>query len=166
MYIIILSSIIILIILIITIWIAYSVSAAYQQTLSLNLKFNDTFRYYNTTFFKLDSIRVKITGKINDKGLITNSTLFNNLLLNEIINHHSNTLITHEYNIFTSPNSIYKKIIGLPIEPSVENLSIYYFNLLEPLIKNIGCQLLSVSVSSNNLTAKDSRYKINNYTIN
>lgn len=171
MYLALLCGILVLAILIILIWLAYSVSAAYQQTLTFSLPFNETYRYIphlnKDTKYKIDTIKVTITGSLKRDSLsaatITPSSRIKNLLLENIIEPYKNCLLIQEANTFIVEEKILKRCPVIK-SPTLENLSILFFNKLAPIMPNIGAQLISVSVYSNGIKANHSRYKISNYT--
>lgn len=171
MYLLILCGILVIIILAILIWVAYSVSAAYQQTITLTVPFDETYRYVpnlnKDLKYKIDSVKVTITGSLKKDSLsgstITPGSRIKDVLLENIIIPYKNCLLVQEANTFIVDEKILKRC---PIvkSPTVENLSIMFFNKLVPIMPKIGAQLVSVSVSSNGIKASHSRYKISNYT--
>lgn len=67
-----------IIVIIIIVWVVYAVSAAHQQTLTIIIPFEETYRYVpnldKNHKFKLDTIKVKITGIIK-KDSLSGSTI-------------------------------------------------------------------------------------------
>ena len=171
MYLIILCGVLVLLALVVVIWVAYSVSAAYQQTVTLTLPFDETYRYVpnlnKDLKYKIDSIKVVITGSIKkdslSRGTITLGSRVRELLQETVTTPYTNCLLVQEANTFIIEENILKRC---PIvkSPTVENLSIMFFNKLAPLMPKIGAQLVSVSISSCGIKASHSRYKVSNYT--
>lgn len=164
-YIIILLIIIILGVIILVIWLAYSVTAAYQQTLTITIPFQETYRYVpklSSKKWKLDSIKIKVTGSMKrDKEL--KSTLVHGNLLEDLVNEniitpYKDCLLMQESNIFTVDEKILRRC-PLTKNPTIENLSIIFFNKLAKLTDKIGCQLVSVKLASEGLKIMHSRYK-------
>lgn len=159
------------IILVIVIWVAYSVTAAYQQTLTITLPFDETYRYVPTLDqernYKLDYIKVTVTGSIKKEAdsmsTIVPSTYIKDLINKTIITPNKDSLLIHESQIFTVQNSTLKRV-PMSKNPTIENLSIIYFNKLEKVMPEIGAQLVSVSLVSDQIKVNHSRYKISHYT--
>lgn len=154
------------------IWLAYTLSAAYQQTLTFNFYFDETYRYVphlNPNIkYKLDKIKITVSGSVK-KDTISNSTItlankVNKFINESIINPYKNCLIIQEAKTFTVNENVLRRC---PInnDPTVENLSVMFFNKLSALLPEIGAELVSVSIYSDNIKATNSRYKISNYTI-
>ena len=164
---------------IIIILLAYIFTAAYEQTLSLTIPFEETYRYLpDVTTAKLDSIKITVAGTIKQDKMslatIVHGNRLQDLVKECIINHYKNAILFHEADIFNIDNVCIKpedqtentaKRIPLSKYPSIENLSIIFFNKLGPLLPKIGCQLVSVGISSENLKVTHHRYKISNYTM-
>lgn len=159
------------IILVIVIWVAYSVTAAYQQTLTITLPFDETYRYVPTLDqernYKIDYIKVTVTGSIKKKAdtmsTIVPSTYIKDLINKTIISPNKDSLLIHESQIFTVQDYTLKRVPMSKI-PTIENLSIIYFNKLEKVMPEIGAQLVSVSLVSDQIKVNHSRYKISHYT--
>lgn len=159
------------IILVIVLWVAYSVTAAYQQTLTITVPFQDTYRYVPTldkeNKFKIDYIEVTVTGSIKKKNdnfaTIVPSSYIQNVIDKTIIQPNKNSLLIHEAHTFTVQENSLKRS-PLPKTPTIENLSIIYFNKLEKLMPEIGAQLVSVTLVSAGIKVNHSRYKISHYT--
>ena len=169
MYLVILFGLFILAAIITVVWIAYSVSAAYQQTLTITLPFEETYRYIPSLNkehkFKLDSIKVTVTGSLKkDFGTIVPGNRIKNVIQENIINAYKNCLLIHEANTFIIEENILKRC---PIvkSPTLENLSVMFFNKLAPLMPNIGCQLASVNIISDGIKVTHSRYKMSDYKL-
>jgi len=172
MYLILLFTLLALVGIIIIVWIAYSVSAAYQQTLSITIPFVETYRYVpnlsNDRRYKLDHIKVKVTGSIKKDNIlgatITHGSMIENIVIDNIINTYKDCLLMHEANTFNIEETVLKRC---PIvkSPTLENLSVMFFNKLAPLMSNIGCQLASVHITSNKTKVSHSRYKMSDYRI-
>jgi uncharacterized membrane protein len=88
MYLILLCGILVLVILVIVIWVAYAVSAAYQQTLTLTIPFDETYRYVpnlnKDLKYKIDSIKVTITGSLK-KDSLSGGTITPGTRIKEVI---------------------------------------------------------------------------------
>lgn len=154
------------------IWIAYSVSAAYQQTLTITIPFDETYRYIPNLNkdhkYKLDSIKITVTGSIKkDSALgstIVPSSQIKNIVEENIITPYKGCLLVHESNTFTVEENILKRC---PIikNPTVENLSIMFFNKLAPIMPKMGCQLVSIKLESEGVKVSHSRYKMSDYKV-
>lgn len=168
----ILFGLIVLVVLIIIVWIAYAVSAAYQQSLTLTIPFDETYRYVPNLNkehkFKIDSIKITITGSIKRDSLsgstIAPGSRIKDLVRENVINPYRNCLIIQEANTFIVDEKVLKRC---PIvkSPTLENLSIMFFNKLAPIMPKIGAQLISIKLSSEGMKATHSRYKVSNYTM-
>jgi hypothetical protein len=168
-FIIILIALLILTVLILIVWVAYSVTAAYQQTLTVLCPFNETYRYIPSLSkknSKLDSIKITVTGRIKKKSesgpIITLGSDIKKVVHETILDPYSTCLIMHETNTFTVEEQVLKRH-PLSKEPTLENLSIIFFNKLVRLMPKLGCQLVSVSLQSQDLEVSHSRYKINSF---
>lgn len=154
------------------IWIAYAVSAAYQQTLVVTVPFEETYRYIPSLNsehkFKLDHIKITITGPLK-KDLVSHSTIITgerikNLVYETVINPYKDSLLVHESNTFIVQDTSLKRHPLLKT-PTLENLSVILFNKLAPLTSKLGCQLVSVKLISEGLKVSHSRYKMNTYNL-
>lgn len=177
----------IIIIMIIITWVAYAISVTYQQTLTLTIPFEDTYRYVpnlnKNEKYKLDTIKVKVTGAlkkdVHANSTITPSAKIRNAVYETIIEHYRNSLILHEAQTFVVTDDIVtldqnrtcvvKEMCELkrfPIAkiPTAENLSIIFFNKLAPVLKKLGAQIVSVKISSNGIHFAHSRHKISKIT--
>jgi len=76
----------------------------------------------------------------------------------------ANTFIVDD-SMLNIDDSIVLKRCPVIKNPTVENLSIMFFNKLAPLMPKIGSQLVSVKLSSENVNITHSRYKISDYTV-
>jgi energy-coupling factor transporter transmembrane protein EcfT len=170
LYIIILLILLAVAVIAMVIWIAYSVSVTYQQTLTFTVPFENTFRYnphlnrgHN---HKLDFIRVTVAGTIKrDPTLgstIVPGDIITNTIRENIITPYKDCLLMHESNTFIVEENILKRC---PIvkDPSIENLSIIFFNKLAPIMPKLGCQLVSVKLISEGLKVTHARHKLNHY---
>ena len=161
----------VLVIIVIILWVAYSLSAAYQQTLTISLPFHETYRYVPNlnkyVKYKIDSIKVTITGSLKKDSLsgstIAPASRIKQSIHDNIIDPYKNCLLIQEANTFIVDENILKRC---PIvkSPTLENLSILFFNKLLPIMPTVGAQLVSVTIYSNNIKATQSRYKISNYS--
>lgn len=171
MYLALLCGALILVILVILIWVAYSFSAAYQQTVTVKIPFDETYRYvpniHKDSKYKIDYIKIVVTGSTKKdplaNGTITSGTHISEALYNNIINPYKNCLIVQEANTFNVDEQILKRC-PITKNPTVENLSVMFFNKLVPIMPKIGAQLVSVTISSAHIKATQSRYKVSNYT--
>ena len=170
MYIIIIFALLVIAVIAIVVWVAYSVSSAYQQTLTITIPFEETYRYIPSLNkdhkFKLDSIKITITGAIK-KGSTLGSTIvpgaqIRDIIQENIISPYKGCILIHEANTFIVEENILKRC---PIikHPTLENLSVIFFNKLGPIMPKLGCQLISVKLISEGLKVAHSRYKMSNY---
>lgn len=151
------------------VWIAYMVSATHQQTLTVTLPFEETYRYIpnlnEEDKFKLDSIKVTVTGSIKkDSTTIAPKKVINNIINENIMSQYNGCLLIHEANTFTVEENVLKRC-PITKNPTLENLSIIFFNKLAPLMPKIGCQLVSIKLVSEGLKSTYSKYKLNNYKL-
>jgi len=161
-----------LVLVVVIICIAYSVSAAYQQTLTITVPFQETYRYapsLNKDYkFKLEAIKLTVTGSIK-KDSVAGSTIspgsrIKDIILENVINPYANCLLVQEANTFIVEENLLKRC-PITKNPSLENLSVMFFNKLAPLMPLIGCQLVSVKLTSEGLNVTHSRYKISDYSV-
>lgn len=172
MYLVVLCVLLAIAAIVIVVWIAYSVSAAYQQTLIVSIPFDETYRYVPSLNkdhkFKLDTIKVTVTGVLK-KDSVSGSTIVPGAKLKDFINEnivspYKDCLLVHEANTFIVEENVLKRC---PIvkSPTLENLSIMFFNKLAPLVPKLGCQLVSVKIVSEGTKVIHSRYKMNTYRV-
>lgn len=170
MYLIILLILLAIIVIIVVVWIAYSVSAAYQQTLTIAMPLEETYRYVPNLNrehkFKLDTIKITVTGSIKKDSLvgatIVPSNRIKEIILENIISPYKDCLLIHEANTFIVEENVLKRC-PLVKNPTLENLSVLFFNKLAPIMPHIGCQLVSVRLTSEGTKVTHSRYKISDY---
>lgn len=172
MYLPLLAALLILVMIVIVIWVAYSVSAAYQQTLTITVPFEETYRYAPSLNkdhkFKLETIKLTVTGAIK-KDSIAGSTIspgsrIKEVIRENIVDPYANCLLIQEANTFIVEETVLKRC-PITKNPSLENLSIMFFNKLAPLMPQIGCQLVSVKLTSEGLNVTHSRYKMSDYSV-
>jgi len=160
------------VVIVIVLWIAFSVAARYEQKLSISMAFDETYRYVpnlnRVHKFKLDKIGITITGTMK-KDAVSESTIIpgdklKDFIRDNIIRTYKDSLIIQEANTFIVEENILKKY---PIvkNPTLENLSIIFFNKLSPMIEKWGCKLSSVKIESEGNKVTHSRYKINTYEV-
>lgn len=160
----------ILLIIVVIVWIAYSVSAAYQQTFTIKIPFDETYRYVPSLDlqhkFKLQSIKVSVTGAIRKKisALIIPGDKVAEIVRAQIIEPYKNSLLMQETHTFTVQEDKLKRC-PLAKHATIENLSIVFFNKLAPLMTNIDYQLASVQLESEGLKVTHARYKMNTYSV-
>jgi Na+-transporting methylmalonyl-CoA/oxaloacetate decarboxylase gamma subunit len=117
MYLALLCGILVLAILIILIWVAYSVSAAYQQTITITVPFDETYRYVpnlnKDLKYKVNSIKVTVTGSIKKDSLsaatITPGSRIKEIIHSNIIEPYKNCLLIQEANTFIVEEKILKR---------------------------------------------------------
>ena len=160
----------VLLLVIIVVWIAYSVSAAYQQTFTIKLPFEETYRYVPSldarNKFKLESIKISVVGSIRKKvsAVITPGDKIAEIVREQVIEPYKHSLLMQETHTFTVQEDVLKRC-PLAKHATIENLSIVFFNKLAPLMPNIGCQLVSVELKSEGLKVTHARYKMNTYSV-
>jgi hypothetical protein len=160
----------VLIIVVIILCVAYSVSAAYQQTFTIKVPFEETYRYVpildEERKFKLENIKVTVAGSIRKKtsAFIVPGDEIATVIKDQIIEPHKSSLLMHETLIFTVQEDVLKRC-PLAKHATMENLSIVFFNKLAPLMPDIGCQLVSVQLESEGLKVTHARYKMNTYSV-
>jgi 6-pyruvoyl-tetrahydropterin synthase len=170
MYYYIIVGILIVLIIIIVVYVAYTVSAAYQQTLSVTIPFVDTYRstLNNKNTMKLDTIKITVSGNIKNDfirpGVITLGDEIKEIIEEHIINHYKGCLLIHEADTFNVEENVLKRCPMIK-NPTLENLTILFFNKLGPIMPNIGCQLVSISLLGGGMKVKHSRYKMSDYKI-
>lgn len=172
MYLLIIVGILVVIIITILLWLAFSLSAAYQQTLSIEVPFEETYRYvpnFNTDKkYKINKIKVEVTGKLKLESA-TSATITPGIKVQQLIKEHitdpyKNCLLIQEANTFLVDEKVLKRC-PLTKSPTVENLSVIFFNKLVPLMPEIGSQLVSVTIVSEDVKVTHSRYKISDYSV-
>ena len=172
MYLVVIFTILAIMVMITVIWIAYSISAAYQQTITITIPFEETYRYIpnlnKNHKFKLDTIKVTVTGAIK-KETVLGSTIvpgshIKDFINENIIHPYKGCLLIHEANTFIVEENILRRC---PIikNPTLENLSIMFFNKLASIMPKIRCQLVSVKLMSEGLKVTHSRYKMSDYKV-
>lgn len=162
----------VIIILSILITFIYHRSAAFQQSLTFTIPFEETYRYVPNLNrdhnYKVDNIKVTVTGTIkrnsSSGATITPGDKIKHLIDEAIIQPYKNCLIVQETNTFLANENNLKRC-PITKNPTVENLSIMFFSKLAPLMPKIGAQLISVRLTSGGVKASNSRYKISNYTM-
>lgn len=171
----ILIGMIILIFIIAGITFIYHRTAANQQTISLTIPFDTTYRYVPMLEpekkFKVDTIKVTIT---TPGSSVTPAASIRRMVEDAIIQPYRNCLILQDTHMFTVPEAITHlpsdsdpiilKRCPMAINPTVENLSIILFRQLAPVMSKIGGHLISIKLQSGEITARNSRYKISDYT--
>lgn len=145
------------------VYLAYYVSAAHQQTVSISLPFQETYRYHNEDIQQLDEIKITVTGKLKN-NIISDSNLLREKLLATIITPYTGAILLHEAETFIIDDRSLKRI-QLTKQATLENLSRIFFNKLAPLMPEIGARLTAVKLLSNGVKVTHSQYKMNNYTI-
>lgn len=183
MYLVILCALFAVLLLVIVIWLAYAISAAYQQTVTVELPFDETYRYSPminiNKKYKLDKIKITVSGTMK-KGFMGNKNSFSlvlaskvrNIINDNIIIPYSKSLILHENDMFlvsekllASGDSLILKRAPLAKSPNVETLSVIFFNRLQPIFNKLGVRLSSVKLISGSLKAVHSRHKISDFTL-
>jgi hypothetical protein len=166
----ILITILILAVIAIIFWVAYSYSAAYQNTLAITLPFQNTLCYSNGTHRPITSFTITLAGNMMNRKSpqIINSLLLQEKIRSKILDDYRDTVIVHEADIFTVsvPNENMKRHPIAKV-PTLENLTIMLFKRIEGIISDMrqGAQLVSVELFSDNVKVMRSRYKINSYTL-
>lgn len=161
MYLSILVIILILIVLVVIIWVAYATTPSQQQTLSVSVPFDETYRYIpslNThEKFKIDSIKLTVMGSIKkDTETIVLMSQLKDLVREKIVDPYRNCLIMHEANTFTIEENKLKRC-PMVKNPTLEHLAIIFFNKLYSLTPHLGCKLNRVTIISNGMKASYSR---------
>lgn len=154
----------------VVIWVAYSISVTYQQTLTFTIPFENTYRYNPSLNkerkHKLDFIRVTVAGTIKRDSLsgstIVPGNMVTNMIHENIISPYKDCLLMHEANTFIVEENILKRCPMIK-NPTIENLSIIFFNKLAPIMPKLGCQLVSVKLISDGLKVTHARHKLNHY---
>lgn len=150
----------------------YYRSAAFQQSLTITIPFEETYRYVPNLNqhqnYKIDTIKVVVTGAIKKNSAsgatITPGDKIKHIIDEAVIQPYKNCLIVQEANTFLATEGSLKRC-PITKNPTVENLSIMFFSKLAPLMPKIGAQLISVRLASAGVTASNSRYKMSNYTM-
>lgn len=171
-YLAIICGILVVIIIIILVWLAYSLSAAYQQTVTVEVAFHDTYRHvanFNTERkYRVDRIKVDVTGKLKkdfaSADTVSPGAKLRQLLIKEVVDPYRQSLLMHETQTFLVEEDTLKRC-PLSVNPTAENLSVMFFNKLSPLMPEIGAQLVSVKIISEDIKVTHSRYKISDYSV-
>lgn len=147
-------------------WFFYSVTSAYQQSLSISIPFNSTYRYipkFNLQKkYQLDKIKVKVAAPLRNKSLIISGKALENIVNEHIIQPYMKTLLVQEVNMFSVDDQNLKRCPTVK-SPTVENLAVLFFSKLEKFTGKAGCHLISVSVYSDGVKATQTRFKASNY---
>ena len=163
-------ALLILIIIAMIVWIAYSLTPSYEQTITLNVPLDNTYRYIpyfnDNKIYKLDKIKIVVTGSLKRRqdivSTIVPSLNIENIIKENIIDVYRNSLLIHEVDSFIIKNDLLNnnlKRSPLNLYPTNENLSIMFFNKLAPVLLSNGCQLIKITLSSNNTKISHYRYK-------
>jgi hypothetical protein len=148
-------------VLIMVAWIAYCLVPCYQQTITAKSHFQNTYRYipkFNTEkSYKLDSIKVTITGTLKKEqkhGLtILPASVVERLTEETIISSYRNCLLAHEADSFKINEYLLNgDIKRCPLNkiPTLENISVIFFDKLSPVLLKNGCQLVNITLYSDN----------------
>lgn len=172
-YIIPISIILIIIIILLIIWLVYISSVAYRETLTVEVPFENTYRYVpylsKNKLHKLETIKIKVAGalkkNINNSGCITLADDIKSIIKFNIISAYEQSILVQEQNLFIVPEQLKTnlKTTTTIVSPTVENLSVLIFNKIEPLMKNIGSKLIKVTIIGKDIRSAHSRYKPKNY---
>jgi hypothetical protein len=147
---------------------SYYLTASYQQKITLTVPFENTYRFTElnkTNACRLDTIKITITGKIpKGQSTIIPSRHIEQLIQENIIIPSQNSMFILESDIFSVNTDSLLHRIPMVKDPTLENLSIHFYNKLSPLISKLGCQLMAVRLSSNGIKVIHSREKMSYYT--
>ena len=168
----ILCALFVILIIIVIIWAAYSVSAAYQQTLTTSLAFEGTYRHVpnlnKERKYKMDSIEITVAGTLKKDvaaaGTISPGSRIKDIVRENIIDPYRNCLLIQEAQTFVVKEEELKRC-PLVKNPTVENLAVLFFNKLATIMPKIGTQLVSVTIVSEDMKCTHSRYKASNYSV-
>lgn len=128
----------------------------------MEVPFNNSYRFLDKKY-KMDTIEVTVTGSIKKKKKITSTGDMKKIIEENIIKHYEG-IIVQECDILEIKDRS-DKLIPISRAPTLENLSILVFKKLSPLMRKIGCQLISVQLVSENIKITHSKYKASNYRI-
>ncbi len=177
--------IVLIVLIALIVWAAYSFTAAYQQTLSIELPFENSYRYINNPtdnnqiqLYNIDnpnvttnspkeilSLKIVVTGSIkSENDMICPSNTIKKFIYDNVIVPYKNNIIVHESQLINNRKYNLKR---LPIvkQPTLENISILFFHKLAPIISRMGCQLVSVTIKETDRRITHARYKISNYSV-
>lgn len=161
-----LIAILVILIIGIIVWIVYCRAAGHQKTLTLSVPFTETYRFIpeinEKKKYKLDSVEISITGT-----LISHDNKIKDIIKETIVTCYNNTLLLPEKYTMIVDSKLLGSLNRQPLakSPTLENLTVMFFNRLEPLLP-AGSQLISLKLRSEGIKLNYSRYKLNNYKLN
>jgi 6-pyruvoyl-tetrahydropterin synthase len=152
----------------------YCRTCGHQQSLTLTFPFTESYRFIpdvnKEKRYKLDSIEISVTGSIKkDSSLITPQNKIEEIVNDNIISCYNNSMLIPEKDALTINEKLLETKNGLlnryPLKknPTLENLTVLFFNKLEPLFPEIGCQLTSIKLRSEGIKLKYNRFKLRDY---
>lgn len=168
----IIAGILVIAIIVILVWVAVSVSAAYQQTLIIEVPFDETYRYvphFNAQRrYQVDRIKVTVTGRLklasDVNATITPGVKIRDVVKEHIIDPYKNCLLIEGVHTFLVEETVLKRC-PMVKSPTVENLSVLFFNKLATVMPEVGAQLVSVKLVSGDTKITHSRYKMSNFSV-
>jgi 6-pyruvoyl-tetrahydropterin synthase len=171
-FVVIIAGILLIAIIAILIWVAISVSAAYQQTLVIEVPFDQTYRYvphFNAhKRYQVDKIKVTVTGRLklakDATATITPGIKIKDVVKEHITEPYKNCLLIEEMHTFLVEETVLKRC-PMTKSPTVENLSVVFFNKLATVMPEVGAQLVSVKLVSGDTTVTHSRYTMSNFSV-
>ena len=163
-YIIVLIILLILLAIFLLIWLAYSVTAAHQQTLSVDYNFRNTYRYVFDKMYRIDNIEITVTKRDKNSDLIILKKDLDDIIYNNVIREYRNTIFVQEDELFSmSDNKLAR--ISTEKAPILENLTRLFFTNLSKKIGETGYHLISLKLESEGVSVTSSRYKISDYSV-
>ena len=160
-YLVYLILIIIVIIIILCLCLKHIFTPSCDQTLSFNLNLNNTYRYCpdldGTEIRPVDSLKISIGGKLKSDQMIIKSNELQTIL-NSVKTEIENTIFVKDISILDQNLSKYtyarSKIVN---QPTIENLSYWFYQKFNTKIKSLGLYVNSVEVQSGNISASRDR---------
>ena len=140
---------------IIFIVIKYNSAATYVTTLTVDIPFEETYRYIPEAKYKLNNMIIKVVGAL-DKGKIFLAKDLKALFIENITDKYKDSLIMQESQTFKIPETNLKRC-PITKDPTVENLSIMFFNKMSPILKKEKISLVSVTLISEDISSSYSK---------
>lgn len=163
-YIIVLIILLILLAIFLLIWLAYSVTAAHQQTLSASYNFRNTYRYVFDKIHKIDNMEITITKRDKNSDLIILKKDLDDIIYH-MVREYRNSVFIQENDLFVLQDNKDLARISTEKTPILENLTRLLFSNLSKKIGETGCHLISLKLISEGISVTSSRYKISDYSV-
>lgn len=162
-YAVVLWILIILVAVFLLIWLAYTVTAAHQQTLSINLPLQNVYCHFKGVRYPINNVKITVTKRSNTQGIIAQEDL-RNIIQQNVIDNYRNSIFIQESDLFILRDTKLARI-SMEREASLENVTRLLFSTLSPILGDTGCHLVSVKLISGDISVTSSRYKVSDYSV-